>query len=159
MTSLADFSARTADGTDADLSTYDGNVVLIVNTATGCGYASQMPGLQRLHDDYSGRGFAVLGFPSNQFKQESVEDAEMAGVCETTFGTTFPLFATVRVNGKDSHPLFAWLKKQQKGSLGGRINWNFTKFLVDRDGRVIGRYGPTTEPEDIKVDIEAALAA
>lgn len=159
MTSLGNFSARAADGTDTDLSTYDGNVVLVVNTATGCGYASQMPGLQQLHDEYSDRGFAVLGFPSNQFKQETVDDGQMASVCETTFGTTFPLFATVRVNGKDGHPLYQWLKKQQKGALGGRINWNYTKFLVDRDGQVVNRYGPTTEPEDIKADVEAALAA
>ena len=157
MTSLADFTAPTADGSDADLSTYAGKVVLVVNTATGCGYASQMPGLQDLHEEFSDRGFAVLGFPSDQFKQEKVDDAEMAGVCQTQFGTTFPLFATVRVNGKDSHPLFDWLKKQRKGSLGGRINWNFTKFLVDRDGQVVGRYSPTTEPEDIKADIAAAL--
>ena len=159
MTSLADFNARAADGTETDLATYDGNVVLVVNTATGCGYASQMPGLQRLHEEYNDQGFAVLGFPSNQFKQESVDDAEMAGVCETSFGATFPLFATVKVNGKESHPLFRWLKKQQKGSLGGRINWNFTKFLLDREGNVVGRYSPTTEPEDIKADIEALLAA
>ena len=159
MTILGDFTAAAADGSDIDLSTYQGKVVLVVNTATGCGYASQMPGLQRLHDDFSDRGFAVLGFPSDQFKQESVDDSEMAGVCQTQFGTTFPLFATVRVNGRDSHPVFAWLKKQQKGTLGGRINWNFTKFLIDREGHVVGRYGPTTEPEDITGDIEAALAA
>ena len=157
MTSLGDFTAPAVDGTDTDLSTYDGSVVLIVNTATGCGYASQMPGLQKLHDEYSDNGFAVLGFPSNQFKQESVDDAEMAGHCEMTFGTTFPLYATVSVNGKDSHPLFTWLKKQQKGTLGGRIKWNFTKFLVNREGQVVGRYSPTTEPEDIKADIETAL--
>jgi len=157
MTSLADFTAPAADGSDTDLATYDGKVVLVVNTATGCGYASQMPGLQQLHDEYADRGFAVLGFPSDQFKQEKVDDAEMAGVCQTQFGTTFPLFAKIQVNGKDSHPLFAWLKKQKKGSLGGRINWNFTKFLVDRDGRVVGRYSPTTEPEDLKADIEAAI--
>jgi len=132
--------------------------VLVVNTATGCGYASQMPGLQNLHDEFSDRGFAVLGFPSDQFKQEKVYDTEMAGVCQTQFGTTFPLFAKIRVNGKDSHPLYRWLKKQQKGSLGGRINWNFTKFLVDREGQVVGRYSPTTEPADIKADIEAAVA-
>ncbi|MGZ5404226.1 MAG: glutathione peroxidase [Nocardioides sp.] len=158
MTSLADFTAQAADGSDTDLSAYAGKVVLVVNTATGCGYASQMPGLQQLHDEFADRGFAVLGFPSDQFKQEKVDDAEMAGVCQTQFGTTFPLFAKVKVNGKDSHPLFAWLKKQQKGSLGGRINWNFTKFLVDRDGRVVGRFSPTTEPEDLKAEVEAAVA-
>jgi len=158
MTSLADFTAQAADGSDTDLAAYSGKVVLVVNTATGCGYASQMPGLQQLHDEYADRGFAVLGFPSDQFKQEKVDDAEMAGVCQTQFGTTFPLFAKVKVNGKDSHPLFAWLKKQQKGSLGGRINWNFTKFLVDRDGRVVGRFSPTTEPGDLKAEVEAAVA-
>ncbi len=157
MTTLADFTARAADGTDTDLATYDGKVVLVVNTATGCGYASQMPALQGLHDDYAERGFAVLGFPSDQFKQEKVDDAEMASTCQTTFGTTFPLFGRVAVNGKDAHPLFRWLKKQKKGSLGGRINWNYTKFLVDREGRVVGRYGPQTEPEDIQADIEAVI--
>lgn len=159
MTTLGDFTAQAADGSDTDLSTYAGKVVLVVNTATGCGYASQMPGLQQLHDDYADRGFAVLGFPSDQFKQEKVEDAEMTGVCQTQFGTTFPLFARIKVNGKDSHPLYKWLKKQQKGALGGRINWNFTKFLVDRDGQVVGRYSPTTEPDAIKADIEAAIAS
>ena len=157
MTTLGDFSATRTDGQATDLSAYEGQVVLVVNTATGCGYASQMPGLQALHDEYAGRGFAVLGFPSDQFKQEKVDDAEMASTCEVQFGTTFPLFAKVRVNGKDSHPLFRWLRKQQKGTLGGRIHWNFTKFLVDRSGEVVGRYGPTTEPEDLRADIEAAL--
>jgi len=157
MTILGDFTAQAADGSDIDLSTYDGKVVLVVNTATGCGYASQMPSLQNLHDAFSDRGFAVLGFPSDQFKQEKVDDTEMADVCQTLFGTTFPLFAKVQANGKDSHPLYTWLKKQQKGPLGGRISWNFTKFLVDREGQVVGRYSPTTEPEDIAADIEAAV--
>lgn len=158
MTTLADFTAQAPDGTDVDLSAYAGKVVLVVNTATGCGYASQMPGLQELHDGYADRGFAVLGFPSDQFKQEKVDDAEMAGVCQTQFGTTFPLFAKIRVNGKESHPLYRWLRKQKKGALGGRINWNYTKFLVDRDGQVVERYSPTTEPDAIKADIEKALA-
>jgi glutathione peroxidase len=157
MTTLGDFTATRTDGQESDLAAYEGQVVLVVNTATGCGYASQMPGLQAQHDDYAARGFTVLGFPSDQFKQEKVDDAEMTATCQVQFGTTFPLFAKVKVNGRDSHPLFGWLRTQQKGALGGRIHWNFTKFLVDRSGAVVGRYSPTTEPEDLRADIEAAL--
>jgi glutathione peroxidase len=153
---LADFSAAAPDGTDVDLSAYDGQVVLVVNTASQCGYAGQMSGLQQLHDDYADRGFAVLGFPSNQFKQEPLSDEEMPTVCERT-GVSFPVFAKVAVNGKATHPLYAWLRSQKKGLLGGRVNWNFTKFLIGRDGQVISRYSPTTEPEAIRSDIEAAL--
>jgi glutathione peroxidase len=153
---LADFSAAAPDGTDVDLSAYDGQVVLVVNTASQCGYAGQMSGLQQLHDDYADRGFAVLGFPSNQFKQEPLSDEEMPAVCERT-GVSFPVFAKVAVNGKEAHPLYAWLRSQKKGLLGGRVNWNFTKFLIGRDGQVISRYSPTTEPEAIRSDIEAAL--
>ena len=153
---LGDFSAAAPDGTDVDLATYDGQVVLVVNTASQCGYAGQLAGLQELHDDYADRGFAVLGFPSNQFKQEPLSDDEMPAVCERT-GVTFPVFAKVAVNGKDTHPLYAWLRSQKKGLLGGRVNWNFTKFLVGRDGQVISRFAPTTEPEALRGEIEAAL--
>lgn len=159
MTTLTEFTARSSDGTDVDLSAYAGQVVLVVNTASQCGYASQLPGLQRLHDTYGDRGFAVLGFPSAQFRQEPLADEEVGAVCERNFGVSFPIFAKVAVNGRDTHPLFAWLKKQRKGALGGRINWNFTKFLVDREGRVVGRYSPTTDPASISDDIEKALAA
>ena len=153
---LADFSAAAPDGTDVDLAAYDGQVVLVVNTASQCGYAGQMSGLQALHDDYADRGFAVLGFPSDQFKQEPLTDEEMPAVCERT-GVSFPVFAKVAVNGKAAHPLYAWLRSQKKGLLGGRVNWNFTKFLVGRDGRVISRFAPTTDPESLRDDIEAAL--
>lgn len=158
MPTLSDFSARALDGTDVDLSAYAGQVALVVNTASKCGYASQLPGLQELHDSYGDRGFTVLGFPSNQFKQEPLGDDEMGAVCERNFGVSFPIFATLAVNGKDTHPLYSWLRSQKKGLLGGRINWNFTKFLLDREGRVVGRYGPTTEPDAIVEDIEKALA-
>jgi len=153
---LADFTAAAPDGTDVDLAAYDGQVVLVVNTASQCGYAGQMSGLQELHDDYADRGFAVLGFPSNQFKQEPLSDQEMPTVCERT-GVSFPVFAKVAVNGKETHPLYAWLRSQKKGLLGGRVNWNFTKFLIGRDGQVISRFAPTTDPEALRDDIEAAL--
>ena len=156
---LADFSATAADGTDVDLATYDGQVVLVVNTASQCGYASQMPGLQQLQDDYAGQGFTVLGFPSDQFKQEPLGDDEVGAVCQRTFGVDFPIFAKVKVNGKDTHPLYRWLRHQKRGVLGARVNWNFTKFLVGRDGEVIARFGPSTEPDSIREDIESALAA
>ncbi len=159
MPKLSDFSARALDGTDVALASYAGRVVLVVNTASECGYASQLPGLQSLHDDYAERGFTVLGFPSDQFKQEPLGNEEMSSVCERNFGVTFPMFAKVSVNGRETHPVYAWLRSQKRGLLGGRITWNFTKFLVDRDGSVIGRYGPTTEPEQLAADIELALAA
>jgi len=160
MTSLADFTARAIDGTDTDLSAYDGKVVLVVNTASQCGLTTQYAGLQDLHDTFADRGFTVLGFPCNQFgAQEPGDETEIASFCDRSFGVTFPMFAKVDVNGSDTHPLFEWLKREKSGLLGGAIKWNFTKFLVDSEGRVVGRYSPTTEPADIKADIEAALAA
>jgi glutathione peroxidase len=158
MTRLTDFSARAMDGSDTDLAAYDGQVVLVVNTATQCGFTPQLPGLQRLHDQYADRGFTVLGFPSDQFHQEPLEDDEMQGTCQRNFGVSFPMFSKVAVNGRDSHPLYRWLRSQKRGLLGGRINWNFTKFLIGRDGRVIGRYAPATKPNAIADDIERALA-
>ena len=159
MTKLGDFSAPVRSGEDVDLSAYDGQVVLVVNTASQCGYASQMPGLQRLHETYEDRGFSVLGFPSDQFKQEPLATDEVAAVCQRDFGVSFPIFGKVAVNGREAHPLYRWLRAQKKGVLGARVNWNFTKFLVDREGRVVGRYSPTTEPAAITEDIERALAA
>ena len=160
MTGLGQFSATSIDGTDVDLTTYDGDVVLVVNTASQCGFTPQYKGLQGLHDTYADRGFAVLGFPCDQFGgQEPGEDAEIAGFCEKNFGVTFPLFSKVDVNGDNAHPVFRWLRSQKGGLLGSRIKWNFTKFLVARDGTVIKRYAPTTKPEKIASDIEAALKA
>jgi glutathione peroxidase len=158
MPSLHDFDARSIDGRDVGLSTFAGRVVLVVNTASQCGFTPQYRGLQELHDTYAERGFSVLGFPCDQFGgQEPGNEEEIASFCERNFGVTFPLFAKVDVNGPDTHPLFAWLRSEKKGLLGGRIKWNFTKFLVDHEGRVVGRYGPTTSPEKIAGDIEAAL--
>lgn len=160
MPSLTDFSARANDGTEVDLASYAGQVVLVVNTASQCGFTSQYSGLQELHDQFDGRGFTVLGFPCDQFGgQEPGSDEEIAGFCERNFGVTFPLFSKVEVNGEDSHPLFDWLRAEKGGLLGNKIKWNFTKFLLGRDGTVIGRYAPTTKPEKIAGDIAQALAA
>ena len=158
MTTLADFSARGIDGRDVDLSTYADRVVLVVNTASQCGFTPQYQGLQELYDRYDERGLTVLGFPCDQFgHQEPGDEAEIAGFFERTFGVTFPMFAKVDVNGGDAHPLYRWLRSRKSGLLGGRIKWNFTKFLVGRDGRVLGRYAPSTKPDKIARDIEKAL--
>ncbi|KAB7743947.1 redoxin domain-containing protein [Nostocoides sp. F2B08] len=160
MPSLTDFTARTIDGTDKPLSDYAGQVVLVVNTASQCGFTPQYAGLERLHQTYGDEGFAVLGFPCNQFGgQEPGTEDEIAAFCETSFGVTFPMFAKVDVNGSDADPLFEWLKSEKGGLLGDRIKWNFTKFLVGRDGQVIERYAPQTDPADLTEDIEAALQA
>jgi glutathione peroxidase len=159
MTTLGDFSATTIEGQETDLSAYDGQVVLVVNTASQCGFTSQYAGLQELHETYAERGFAVLGFPCDQFgNQEPGDEEEIASFCERTFGVSFPMFAKVDVNGDDAHPLFAWLREQKSGLLpGDSIKWNFTKFLIGRDGQVIRRFSPTTEPGKLGDPIEAAL--
>jgi glutathione peroxidase len=159
MVSLGDFQARSVDGSDVDLSTYDGQVVLVVNTASACGLAGQLESLQRLHDRYADHGFSVLAFPSDQFYQEPVDDEDLGDVCRRDFGVSFPVFAKVTVNGTDADPLFEWLRAEQPGYFGDRIKWNFTKFLVDRDGRVVSRYAPTTDPVKIAGAVEQALAA
>jgi len=160
MTSLSDFTARSIDGTDQPLSAYAGQVVLIVNTASQCGFTPQYAGLERLWQDHRDEGFAVLGFPCNQFGgQEPGSETEIAEFCETSFGVTFPMFAKVDVNGDGADPLFTWLKEEQGGLFGDRIKWNFTKFLIGRDGQVRGRYAPRTAPADLTSDIEAALRA
>lgn len=160
MPTLTDFSARAVDGSQVDLAQFEGQVVLVVNTASQCGFTSQYQGLQQLHDRFEEHGFSVLGFPCDQFGgQEPGSDEEIAGFCERNFGVTFPLFSKVDVNGEQAHPLFAWLRSQKGGLLGRKIKWNFTKFLLAKDGTVIGRYSPTTKPEQITDDIERALAA
>jgi glutathione peroxidase len=159
MGTLGDFSARSLDGQDVDLSAYEGQVTLVVNTASQCGFTPQYKGLQSLHDEFHDQGFSVLGFPCDQFgHQEPGSDDEIAGFCERNFGVTFPMFSKVEVNGSGAHPLYQWLRQQKGGLLGSRIKWNFTKFLVGKDGTVIGRYGPTTTPEKISGDIAKALA-
>ncbi|MBM7517446.1 glutathione peroxidase [Nocardioides nitrophenolicus] len=158
MTSLHDFKATAIDGQEVDLSSYDGSVVLVVNTASKCGFTPQYQGLQELYDSYGDRGFTVLGFPCDQFAhQEPGTDDEIAAFCERNYGVSFPMFAKIDVNGKEAHPLYQWLKKEQGGLIGGAIKWNFTKFLLGRDGQVLDRYAPTTEPAKISGDIERAL--
>ena len=159
MTAITDLSVKAADGTPADLSAYAGQVLLIVNTASKCGFTPQYEGLEALHRKYKDRGFEVLGFPCNQFgAQEPGDAAEIANFCTLTYDVTFPVFAKVDVNGAAADPLFEQLKKEAPGLLGSTsIKWNFTKFLVDRGGKTVERYAPTTKPEDIEADIEKLL--
>ena len=159
MPTLYDFSAADLSGAEVPLSRFKGQVVLVVNTASQCGFTPQYAGLERLHEDLAGRGLAVLGFPCNQFGgQEPGEAAEIADFCTTRFDVHFPLFAKIEVNGADAHPLYKWLKGAAKGLLGSEaIKWNFTKFLIDRDGRAVTRYAPNTTPEAIRPDIERLL--
>ena len=159
MTAITDYTARAADGSMTDLSRWRGQVLLIVNTASQCGFTPQYAGLEALHRRFAGRGFAVLAFPCNQFgAQEPGDAAAIAGFCSLTYDVTFPIFAKIEVNGAVAAPLFARLKKDAPGLLGsGRIKWNFTKFLVDRGGKAVRRYAPTTRPEAIEADIEALL--
>ena len=157
---LADFRAPLPGGTDQDLSEYAGKVVLVVNTASKCGFTPQYKGLQELYEEYKDRGFVVLGFPCDQFAhQEPGTDEEIGAFCERNFGVEFPLFSKIEVNGSDALPLYDWLKSEKSGVLGGRIKWNFTKFLIGRDGRVIDRFGPNRKPEDLRDAVEAALVS
>ncbi len=153
-----DFSAETLDGKPAPLSDYQGKVLLIVNTASKCGFTPQYQGLEALHRKYGERGFEVLGFPCNQFgHQEPGDAAEIASFCSLTYDVSFPMMAKIEVNGPRVHPLYAWLKKEKTGLLGGGIKWNFTKFLIDREGKVAGRFAPTAEPQSLEEAIEALL--
>ena len=160
MPTLSDFSATTLSGDDQDLSAYAGQVTLVVNTASECGFTPQFAGLEELYSSYSDRGLVVLGFPCNQFGgQEPGDESQIGSFCERNYGVSFPMFAKVDVNGDEAHPLYDWLKSEKGGLLGGKIKWNFTKFLVARDGTVLKRYGSTTKPAAIVKDIEEALAA
>ena len=156
---IADFTVKGADGTAVPLDRYAGQVVLIVNTASKCGFTPQYEGLEALHRRYADRGFAVLAFPCNQFgAQEPGDAAEIANFCSLTYDVTFPVFAKVDVNGAGADPLFERLKSDAPGVLGSKaIKWNFTKFLVNRAGEVVRRYAPTTRPEQLSADIEALL--
>jgi glutathione peroxidase len=160
-TSVYDFKAVSIEGKPADLSTQRGKVLLIVNTASQCGLTPQFAGLENLWRTYRDRGLVVVGFPSNEFgAQDPGSNDEIASFCSLNYGVSFPMMAKVKVNGADAHPLWRWLRKQAPGLLGSEaIKWNFTKFLVGRDGRVIKRYAPSDQPESIATDIEAALAA
>ena len=156
-----DFEAQDINGKTVALKQYAGKLLLIVNTASSCGFTPQYKGLQALHETYESRGLVVLGFPCNQFgAQESGNEDEIASFCEMNFGVNFPLMSKVDVNGANAAPLYQWLCEQAPGLLGSKsIKWNFTKFLVGRDGRVIKRYAPQDTPQSLAKDIEAALLA
>ena len=158
MTSIYDFSAKTLAGHDVSMKQFEGEVLLIVNTASACGFTPQYRGLQQIHEEYAPRGFAVLGFPCNQFGGQEPGDAEAIGAfCETQYQVSFLMFDKVDVNGTQAHPLYNFLKSEKSGLLGSAIKWNFTKFLVDRTGQVVGRFAPTTTPDSLKEKIEALL--
>jgi glutathione peroxidase len=157
MPTLYDFEAATIDGHGQSLDAYRGQVLLIVNVASRCGFTPQYAGLEAMHRKYRERGFAVLGFPCDQFgKQEPGNEAEIKAFCQRTYDVTFPLFAKILVNGPKAHPLYKYLKSARRGILGTKaIKWNFTKFLVDREGKVVRRYGPMVRPESIEKVIDS----
>ena len=161
MPSVYDFEARSIDGKPVRLSDYRGQVLLIVNTASACGFTPQFAGLEQLHQTYGPRGLAVLGFPCNQFgAQDPGSNEEIAGFCQLNYGVSFPMMGKIEVNGGDAHPLYRWLTAEAPGLLGSKaIKWNFTKFLVGKDGQVLKRYAPQDAPARLAGDIEAALTA
>lgn len=158
MSTVYDFSVKAPNGEDIPLETYKGKALVIVNTASKCGLASQFKELEALYQKYKDEGVTVLGFPSNQFmNQEPLKDDEMKEACEVNFGVTFPLFKKINVNGKDAHPLYKHLKAEQKGVLSADIKWNFTKFLIDQSGNVVKRYSPQTSPIKLEDELEELL--
>ncbi|WP_162011136.1 glutathione peroxidase [Streptococcus sp. S784/96/1] len=158
MTTLYDFTVKSQDETDFSLRHFTDKVLLVVNTATGCGLTPQYEGLQALYDQFQNKGFEVLDFPCNQFKQQSPGTAEEINTfCSLNYNTTFPRFAKIEVNGTAAPPLYQWLKTEKKGTLGKVIEWNFTKFLIDREGHVVKRFAPTTTPEKLIAEIEKLL--
>ena len=158
MSSIYEFSALSLAGEEVSLRDLQGQVLLVVNTASACGFTPQYKGLETLHQTYSPKGFSVLGFPCNQFgKQEPGDAAEIGKFCERNYGVTFPMFAKINVTGTEAHPLFVYLQNAKPGILGRSIKWNFTKFLIDRQGAVVRRYMPITTPESLRRDVEALL--
>ncbi len=156
--SIFDFTAKSLSGKEVDMSTYADHVILIVNTASACGFTPQYEGLQHLYDLYKSQKFVVLGFPCNQFGGQEPGDADqIKNDCLVNYGVTFPMFAKIDVNGINAHPLFTWLKNEKSGLLGKRIKWNFTKFLIDRTGNVVDRYGSMTTPAQIESAIQKLL--
>ena len=160
MSSIYDFDAQTINGQTVPLRQYEGKPLLIVNTASACGFTPQFGGLEKLHQTYGARGLVVLGFPCNQFgSQDPGSNDEIASFCQLNYGVSFPMMGKIDVNGAQAHPLYQWLTAEAPGLLGSKaIKWNFTKFLVGKDGRVIKRYAPQDAPEKLAADIEAALA-
>jgi glutathione peroxidase len=161
MTTLYDFDALQINGSAVALSQFKGHAMLIVNTASACGFTPQFAGLEELHQQYGAKGLVVLGFPCNQFgAQDAGSNGEIAEFCQLNYGVSFPMMAKIEVNGAGAHPLYQWLCKEAPGLLGSKaIKWNFTKFLVGKDGQVLKRYAPTDTPASLANDIEAALAA
>jgi glutathione peroxidase len=158
MSGIYDFTAQSLAGEEVPLKRFEGQVLLIVNTASACGFTPQYKGLEQLHRELSPRGFAVLGFPCNQFGSQEPGDAkQIETFCDRTYGVTFPMFAKIDVNGSKAHPLYEYLKSEKTGLLGSSIKWNFTKFVVDRSGKVVGRHAPTVTPEGLRREIEALL--
>ncbi|AIQ56719.1 glutathione peroxidase [Paenibacillus borealis] len=157
--SVYDYKANTLKGQEESLSKYKGKVLLVVNTASKCGFTPQYKGLQEVYDKFKDRGFEVLGFPSNQFAgQEPGESEDIAEFCEINYGVTFPMYEKINVNGSEAHPLFKYLSKEAPGVLGSKsVKWNFTKFLVDQEGRVLKRFSPQTTPDQIEADIAKLL--
>lgn len=160
MTDIYDFSAKAIDGTEKPLSEFKGRVLLVVNTASKCGFTPQYAGLENLYRKYHDKGLEVLGFPCDQFgHQEPGDEAEIQNFCSTKYDVSFPMFAKVEVNGGNAHPLWRYLKDEKGGLLTSAIKWNFTKFLIDATGRVVGRFPPTTTPESLSAEIEKLLPA
>jgi glutathione peroxidase len=158
MAGIYDFTAKSLAGEDVSLKRFEGQVLLIVNTASACGFTPQYKGLEALHRQLSPRGFSVLGFPCNQFgRQEPGDAGQIEQFCSSNYAVTFPMFSKIDVNGAGAHPLYQYLKSTKSGLLGSSIKWNFTKFLVDRSGRVVARHAPTAKPESLTREIEALL--
>ena len=158
MTTLHDFTATTIKGEERSLSEYAGQVALVVNTASKCGFTPQFAGLEGLYEELAPEGFVVLGFPCDQFAHQEFDDAEsIESFCQLNYGVSFPMFAKIDVNGASAHPVYRWLRTEKGGLLGSAIKWNFTKFLIGRDGTVLRRYAPSVEPADLRADIRAAL--
>ena len=158
MAGIYDFTAASLAGEEVPLKQFEGKVLLIVNTASACGFTPQYKGLEALHRELAPRGFAVLGFPCNQFGSQEPGDArQIEQFCSSNYDVTFPMFAKIDVNGGKAHPLYDYLKSEKSGLLGPSIKWNFTKFLVDRSGKVVARHAPTARPESLKQEIEALL--
>ena len=160
MSTIYDFTAERMDGSMQPLAEFEGKVLLVVNTASKCGFTPQFEGLEALNEQYKDQGLTVIGFPCNQFgSQDPGSNDEIGAFCQNNYGVSFPMMAKVDVNGAEAHPIFKWLKDQKGGLLTDGIKWNFTKFLIGSDGQVIDRYAPTTKPDALKGDIEKALAA
>jgi glutathione peroxidase len=158
MASIYDFTARSLAGEDVSLKRFEGKVLLIVNTASACGFTPQYRGLEALQQAYGARGFSVLGFPCNQFgRQEPGSAGDIEQFCAKNYSVSFPMFDKIEVNGDHAHPLYRHLRNEKSGLLGSAIKWNFTKFLIDRSGKVVARHAPTTTPEALKGEIEALL--